>query len=602
MTKSAKKLAKQLLTLVCDQHLVLFFIATTGIKLAFFNTYVIRVIRPTDQYNFGIIFGFLSVAIILSPLYFSRKNKNRRVTLLVALISTLLLIDTVYFSYYYALPTAGIVSSIGQIKSVGPAVWELLHLSLLLYYADIALVMIFRKPIGLYFERIRDKYDLPQFSNKPSWTVTIVTIIAFWLAVLPAGIGKISDFMNKGYDTIKTTQYYGVIMAHTIDIIRFIEEQTTILSKAQKELIVDWVSANKPTQITSDLNGIAKGKNVILVQIESLGAFAIDQTINNQEITPTLNGLEKTSHFYPNDRFVIGGGHTADTDFVSNSSYFPLDNAAVFTRYGRDDFTGLPKLMTANGYSAYAYHGYHRNFWNRDVSLSSLGYQKFYAADNYPQGAKINMGLNDGDFFDKTAEYIKEQPKPSLSYVITLSSHNPFWLDHEYEGLDINTKDYPSQVGGYLECINYTDRMLGKFFDKLKKYNLYDDSLIIIYGDHTPILPAFEAGTIKYDPNSVQQKEVPLFIKLPNQTKGETHPNEGTHLNIMPTVLDLVGIKTHQLMFGQSFFTRDSKALQVCTDQIATFPSTDDCQSMLTDEKTKSSEIIRYNLFDLLPK
>jgi len=65
----------------------------------------------------------------------------------------------------------------------------------------------------------------------------------------------------------------------------------------------------------------------------------------------------------------------------------------------------------------------------------------------------------------------------------------------------------------------------------------------LVYGDHTPVLPAFSAGTINYDPNTVQEKEVPLIIKLPNETVGKTYADQGTHLDIMPTILDLLGLK-----------------------------------------------------------
>jgi phosphoglycerol transferase MdoB-like AlkP superfamily enzyme len=212
------------------------------------------------------------------------------------------------------------------------------------------------------------------------------------------------------------------------------------------------------------------------------------------------------------------------------------------------------------------------------------------------------MGLNDGDFLSKTADYIKDQPKPSFSYAITLSSHVPFTITDQTKGLNIKVSDYGDQIAGYLQDINYTDRMLGAFFDKLKAEGLYDDSLIILYGDHTPVLSAFTAGTITYDPNSVQEKEVPLFVKLPNETEGKTYTNQGTHLDIMPTILDLVGIKTNQLMFGQSLFANSKDTLSVCKDQLVTFKSTGSCSDMLAEEKQRSATIIRYNQFSQLPK
>ncbi len=598
----SKKLLKQIIAFGCDQYIVLFFILTTGYKLFFFNTYIAKVTWPDNQYNYGIVCGYFSVAVIFSSLFLVRRHKNIFAVLIALILTILILIDTVYFSYFGALPTMGLLGSLGQTQDVGPAIWGLLRWWFILYFADIAVILIFQKSIKPLIARFKNKYYINKLNVKTSWTAVIITLIAFWLTLLPMGLNTFSEIMNKGYDTVSTAQYYGVIMAHAIDVTRFIQVETTRLSSVQEKTLADWVSTNKPKQPVTPLTGSAKGKNVILIQVESLGGFVINQKINDQEITPNLNKLAQNSQFFPNVRFIYGAGHTSDTDFTVNTSYFPLPDAAVFVRYGQNDFTSLPKTLISDDYSAMAYHGFNRNFWNRNVAFKSLGYQKFYAADNYPKGEKINMGLNDGDFLSKTADYIQAQPKPSLSYVITLSSHVPFKIPDQSKDLAINISDYPDQVGDYLENINYTDRMIGQFIDKLKSAKLYDDSLILIYGDHTPVLPAFSAGTIKYDPETVQQKEVPLIINIPNQPTGKIYNNQGTMLDITPTVTDLLGIKTTNLMFGQSLFTTDNSGLKICLDQMVAFAGNNDCKTTLTDEKNNSATIIRYNQFKNLPK
>jgi len=597
-----KKTMRHIGAFACDQYLVLFFVLAVGIKLYFFNTYVTKLNWSESQYNYGIVCGYLSSAVIFSPLLFVRRHKNKIAIILAFLISLLLFIDAIYYSYFAALPTVGLFSSIGQTKDIGPALWPLFRWQYLLYFIDVILIVISIRPLRRFIKNFKAKHNLKKSNIRISWGVLAVILAAFWMSLLPMGINKLTDVLNKGYDTVSTSQFYGVLMAHAIDVYRFIDEETTHLSSSQEKALSDWAKANKPAQTTNSLTAIAKGKNVIMIQVESLGGFVINQKVNDREVTPNLNKLAQVSQFYPNDRFLYGAGHTSDTDFVANSSYFPLSDAAVFVRYGRDDFTSLPKNLISKGYSAFAYHGYNRNFWNRDVAFKSLGYQKFYAANNYPRGEKINMGLNDGDFLSKTAEYIKDQPKPSLSYVVTLSSHVPFSISDKTKDLGVNINDYPDQVGGYLENINYTDRMLGNFFAKLKSEGLYEDSLILVYGDHNPVLPAFSAGTIDYNPETVQGKEVPLIIKLPNKTDGQTHDNKGTHLDIMPTVLDLLGVKTDQLMFGQSLFTNSDKALRVCSDQLAVFSGPNNCESTLLDEKTKAGTIIRYNQFNNLKK
>lgn len=599
---TAKKIARQAANFALSNHLVLFMILTTGFKQFVFNTWIIKVTWSTVQYQHGIIFGFLGAALIFSPLFFARRYKNVMAILLALVISVIIMADSVYFSYFASVPSVGVLASAGQAEDIGPAIFSFLNWWYLLFFADIFIIAATIKPINKLTDRIREAKNMHKGGRRAALVFIAITLSLFGATLACMGGDTIKNVMNRGYDMTSTTQHYGLIVTHGIDIIRFIDQETSHLSKEQINEVADWIKDNRPAIDDDEMTGIAKGKNVIMVQVESLGGFVINQKINDKEVTPNLDELAASSYYFPNERFLYGAGHTSDTDFVANSSYFPLDDAAVFIRYGRDDFTGLPKSLTSKGYSAYAYHGFNRSFWNRNVSLGSLGYQKFFASNNYPKGTKINMGLNDGDFLNKTADYIKEQPKPSLSYVITLSSHVPFSTNKESEELGIDKSEYPDQVGGYLETINYTDRMLGKFFDKLKSYQLYDDSLIIVYGDHTPVLPAFKAGSISYDPSSVQQKEVPLFIKLPKQTDGKTIANKGVHLDIMPTILDLLGVKTNQLMFGRSLFADKSDSYQDCPDQFETFTSLGGCENSLRSEKNISEKIVRYNLFKYLPK
>jgi phosphoglycerol transferase MdoB-like AlkP superfamily enzyme len=596
-----KKHVNQIVSFACNQYLILFFIFTVGLKLSIFNHYVIRTF-PRSQIIPVIIFDFVCAITIFAVFYLIKRFKNTLAIALNIFISVILVIDTVYFAYFTSLPSVGLLSGAGQVGDVMPAVMRLLSWKLVLYFVDIVLAIILLKPVGRFIEKLKEKHEIVRLYRRTSLAAVLISFAIMIAALGCVGVAKLTDVINRGFDTISTSQYFGVLGAHTVDIARFIEQATAKLSVQQTKELTNWVK-NKPTdQQDNTLTGIAKGKNVIMIQIESLGGFVINQKVNGKEVTPNLDKLASSSQFFPNNRFIIGGGHTADTDFVANTSYFPLLDSAVFIRYAQDDFTSLPKTLTASGYSAYAYHGYNRNFWNRSSALASIGYQKFYAADNYPKGEYINMGLNDGDFLSKTAEYIQSQPKPSLSYAITLSSHTPFDITNQTKELGINPSDYPDQVGGYLENINYTDRMLGNFFDKLKAEGLYDDSLIVVYGDHTPELSSFTAGTIQYDATGVQSKEVPLIIKLPNATSGQTYPKQGTSADITPTILDLLGIKTSNLMFGHSLFTEKSSQYQICPDQLVVLSNSEDCTNTVAKEKEVSEKIIRYNLFNILTK
>lgn len=584
-----------------EQGVVLFFSLMMFLKLWVFGAYVIDV-RWSNFYINSIICNLFISLLLFSPLLFIKKHKKAFAVILSFILTTLIVIDTVYYSYFSSIPSIGIIELIKSTDEVKSSIFELIKLYYLLFYFDILIFLFFNKYITNPISKNKSSFKA-SVPKKRKINLCYITLASIFLAfsMLLSGKNTLREVYTRSYDSVSTAQYYGLFITHIIDSVRFIDQETTKLSENEIAELVSWITQHKPAQTFSSLNGIAKGKNVILIQVESLGSFVIDQQINDKQITPTLNSLTKSSHYFPDNRYIMGAGHSSDTDLVVNTSYFPVENTATLVRYGSSDFSSLAKLFSSYGYSTNAYHGFVKNFWSRDLAYKSFGYDKFYSSNNYPEGTKLNMGLNDGDFFDISADYIKSQPKPSLSSLITLSSHTPFEISPLTQELGLNPKDHPNQVAGFLENINYVDRMLGSFINELKANDLYDDTLIIIYGDHTPVLPAFSAGSITYDPNSNQLLTTPIIIKLPSQTEGETHYNRGTNLDIMPTLLDLVDIKTNQLMFGSSLFHQIENNVETCPDQIIIFNGLGDCGTARLTEENVSSKIIRYNQFNNLP-
>jgi phosphoglycerol transferase MdoB-like AlkP superfamily enzyme len=381
----------------------------------------------------------------------------------------------------------------------------------------------------------------------------------------------------------------------------------------------------------NEFTGIAAGKNIIMIQVESLQSFVLGERIERQEITPNLNRLMLKSHNFENHYFQTGAGATSDTDFTINTSYYPLKDSATFVRYGQNDFTSLAKELKDEGYSTYTYHGYNRAFWNRSQALDSLGYEKYFAKESYKNDEVINMGIPDEAFLSETVEYIKNQPKPALSYVITLSSHFPFHLPKELEGLNLVGSQYTDLSFGYLQNINYADRALGIFLEKLKQEGLYDNSLIVLFGDHYAKTDAVDMDGTLFDPGTLEGKEVPLFIKLPNQDSGVSHKNISSHIDVMPTVLNLVGAKLESFMFGTDLFSdkepffasvgyfgtdtiigngkiyeqKSGNNSATCSEWngSTSLLLLSDCETLInkkTEEQGISDMIVRYNLFDKL--
>ncbi|MFQ9799748.1 MAG: sulfatase-like hydrolase/transferase [Clostridia bacterium] len=112
---------------------------------------------------------------------------------------------------------------------------------------------------------------------------------------------------------------------------------------------------------------MAKGRNLIVVQLESFQNFLIGASYEGQVITPNLNRLLQEDTLYFDHYYQqIGKGSTSDAEFASQNSFLPVMYGQSYTRFMDNAFYGLPWIMRENGYSATAFHGYVGEFWNRD--------------------------------------------------------------------------------------------------------------------------------------------------------------------------------------------------------------------------------------------
>lgn len=125
------------------------------------------------------------------------------------------------------------------------------------------------------------------------------------------------------------------------------------------------------------------------------------------------------------------------------------------------------------------------------------------------------------------------------------------------------------EIGNYLEAANYADYALGTFIDKLKSTGLWDQTLFIAYGDHFGLQPedikpdvlSSELGIPYHE--RITRFNIPLFIHMPGQAKGQVMNQVGGQLDIMPTIANLLGISLKEegfVHFGQDLLNIQKNA------------------------------------------
>ena len=236
-----------------------------------------------------------------------------------------------------------------------------------------------------------------------------------------------------------------------------------------------------------DYAGTMEGKNVIIVQLESMQEFLVNKTINGKEITPNLNKFINDNINISN-MFMQSYSTTADSEFSTITSLYPVENGMAFSRYYKNTYDDMFKMFHQQDYTTSYMHGNLGYFWNRANVYGNMQVDHVELKDSFEDTSEDVMGyLSDELLYKQAVEKLKNYKEPFMSLIVSASSHTGFTLDglQDRGKINIDVGKYKDTFfGNYLESANYADYAFGIFIDELKKAGLYDDSVIIVYGDH----------------------------------------------------------------------------------------------------------------------
>lgn len=306
--------------------------------------------------------------------------------------------------------------------------------------------------------------------------------------------------------------------------------------------------------------GKAKGKNIIVIHLESFQQFLINDKVNGQEVTPFLNSLynDKNTMSFDNFYHEVGQGKTSDAENMLETGLFGLPEGSLFSKLGSDNtFQAAPAILgQKEGYTSAVFHGNIGSFWNRDNVYKNMGYNYFFDSSYFNKTADSSMeyGMKDKLMLSESAKYLEQLQQPFYAKFITVTNHYPFQLpDEDNDGFQAPDTD-ASVVNNYFVTAHYLDNSLKEFFDYLKSSGIYDNSMIILYGDHyglsnsqnTSLAPLLGVNSDDWtDFNDSQMQKVPFMIHMKGLKGGINH-TYGGEIDVLPTILHLAGIKTKQ--------------------------------------------------------
>lgn len=376
-------------------------------------------------------------------------------------------------------------------------------------------------------------------------------------------------FLSYSYDREVLVKNIGLYQFHLLDGISqtFNLTQKAVADENSLATIENYTNADysKPNQ---DMFGIAEGRNVIFVTLESTQTFVINEKVNGQEITPFLNKFIQKSYYFDHFYQQTEQGKTSDSEFIVANSLYPSLSGSVFFTKSENAYNSMYKTLANHDYRTSVFHANHKKFWNRDVMYKALGIDSFYDVSHFhvtPENS-TGWGLKDKEFLTQSADLMKDLPQPFYSNLITLTNHFPFQIDDKDKLIDEYDSD-SEILNRYVTTVRYEDESLKHFIAKLKKNGLYDNSVIVFMGDHYGISEAHNdalaqfLGKDEITPyDTVQLQRVPLIIHIPGVTDQDpkTISETGGQIDVKPTLLHLLGIDTKgMIQFGNDLFSKE---------------------------------------------
>jgi arylsulfatase A-like enzyme len=114
----------------------------------------------------------------------------------------------------------------------------------------------------------------------------------------------------------------------------------------------------------------------------------------------------------------------------------------------------------------------------------------------------------------------------------------------------ITPEEYRSIKQRYLGLVTLVDQSIGAILGCLERFDLTDNTIVVHTSDHGDSLGAHHlfGKEVMFE----EAARVPLLVRLPGQTPGKIVPRPVSHIDFVPTLLDLLSQPTHSQCAGNS--------------------------------------------------
>lgn len=409
----------------------------------------------------------------------------------------------------------------------------------------------------------------PKLKNKEKVLFAIIFILicvisAYFIATFKNTVAKSvnydkSNYKYYTYDTLSDiNQAYkssGIYHVFFRDIYLTLKSNITDDSQEQINEITAYLN-QRSNHDANSMTGIFKGKNLIVVQMESM-----DYRVVNNQVCPNISKLRKESidfsNFYTSR---MGGATTFGTEFCINTGLYQPSGTNAATYFSENHFPySLANLFKRLGYNAESFHYNDEYFYNRGKNHITLGFEKYNSFMNYTND---ETAITFDDYLLKNqklwSDFINNNELPFFSYLITYSAHVPYGLNDKIylEALkrhpELNDESIDENLNIFRLKASITDDMVGNLVDKLDQENQLDNTVIIFITDHQ----AYGCNNTKLAQTDSRINNTPFFIYAKGFQSKKVEKVCNTS-DVLPTICNLFDLDTDYKYLGHDIFDEE---------------------------------------------
>jgi lipoteichoic acid synthase len=315
-----------------------------------------------------------------------------------------------------------------------------------------------------------------------------------------------------------------------------------------------------PADDLAFLRSRARGRHVIVVVLESTAARYLRLYGAAHDPTPALTLLASEALVF--DRAYAVYPESVKGLFATLCSRHPAFDTAP-EMYADVACTPIPAALRDAGYRTALFHSGRFEYLGMRAVVDNRGFEVLEDAGAIGGEIRSSFGVDEASTVRRLLAWIdgSDQRKPFFAMYLPIAGHHPYATvtDGPFDGDDDFTN--------YLNALHEADAAVGTLLRGLRARGLYDDTLIVVFGDHGEAFGQHQGNVAHslfvYDENV----RVPLLVALPGEIAATRRIRRTVSLvDAAPTILDLVGLPRPQSYEGASLLDPSPRLSLFFTD------------------------------------